>query len=104
PNPRGLAWWEEAVPLVWPHLGDDQRRVLALEMDFQRRITASPAYASLPRGAIHGDLFRDNVLFEGERLAGILDFYFAGCDAWLYDIGVGLNDWCVDLGRGRHDG
>jgi homoserine kinase type II len=57
----------------------------------------------VPRGPIHGDLFRDNVLFEGERLSGILDFYFAGCDTWLYDIGVCLNDWCMAPDGARHD-
>jgi homoserine kinase type II len=88
---------------VWPHLGEDQRALLSSEMQFQRRLAASPAYAALPRGPIHGDLFRDNVLFDGERLTGILDFYFAGCDTWLYDIGVCLNDWCVDLDSGRPD-
>jgi homoserine kinase type II len=102
-NLRGLPWWEETVPLVWPYLGEDQRRLLSTEMEFQRRIAASPHYAALPRGPIHGDLFRDNVLFDGERLTGILDFYFAGCDTWLYDISVCLNDWCVYQDGGRPD-
>jgi homoserine kinase type II len=102
-NLRGLPWWEETVPLVWPYLGEDQRTLLSSEMDFQRRIAASPEYAALPRGPIHGDLFRDNVMFDGECLTGILDFYFAGCDTWLYDLGVCLNDWCVDPDSGRHD-
>jgi homoserine kinase type II len=102
-NLRGLPWWEETVPLVWPHLGEEQRTLLSNEMEFQRRIAASPEYAALPRGPVHGDLFRDNVMFDGERLTGILDFYFAGCDTWLYDLGVCLNDWCVDLDSGRPD-
>ncbi|NRF70763.1 homoserine kinase [Aquincola sp. S2] len=102
-NLRGLPWWEETVPMVWPYLREDQRALLSSEMDLQRRIAESPEYASLARGPIHGDLFRDNVLFDGERLTGILDFYFAGCDTWLYDIGVSLNDWCVDQDGGRPD-
>jgi homoserine kinase type II len=100
-NLRGMQWWEETVPMVWPHLSEDQRTLLSGELDFQRRVAASQAYAALPRGPIHGDLFRDNAMFEGERLTGILDFYFAGCDTWLYDIGVCLNDWCIDLVGGR---
>lgn len=103
PNLRGLGWWAESVPLVWPYLNEDQRALLRSEMDFQTRAAASGEYAALPRGPVHGDLFRDNVMFEGERLTGILDFYFAGCDTWLYDIGVCLNDWCVDLNSGRPD-
>jgi homoserine kinase type II len=102
-NLRGLPWWEETMPLVWPYLGGDQRTLLSSEMDFQRRIAELPECTTLPRGPIHGDLFRDNVMFEDERLSGILDLYFAGCDAWLYDIGVCLNDWCVDPDSGRED-
>jgi homoserine kinase type II len=40
-------------------------------------------------------------MFEGERLAGVFDFYFAAVDCLLYDIAVALNDWCVDLDTGR---
>ena len=103
PNIRGLRWWMEAVALVRPYLDEGRRALLKSEIDFQTRIAASDDYAALPHGPVHGDLFRDNVMFEGERLTGILDFYFAGCDTWLYDIGVCLNDWCVDLDGGRHD-
>jgi homoserine kinase type II len=103
PNLRGLGWWAQTASVVWSYLNEDQRALLRSEMDFQNRVAASGEYAELPRGPIHGDLFRDNVLFEGARLTGILDFYFAGCDTWLYDMGVCLNDWCVDLNSGRHD-
>ena len=65
------------------------------EMAFQEPVAASTAFAQLPRGPIHGDLFRDNVLFEGDRVTGVIDFYFAGCDALLFDIAVCMNDWCV---------
>ena len=42
-------------------------------------------------------------MFEGERLTGFFDFYFAGCDTFLFDIAVCLNDWCIDLASGRLD-
>ena len=56
-----------------------------------------------PRGPVHADLFRDNVMFEGEELTGFFDFYFAGVDTWLFDLAVCLNDWCIDLPTGAHD-
>jgi homoserine kinase type II len=117
PNLRGLAWWTETVPVVMPYLGEDQRALLSDELAYQQSLAASPAFAALPRGPIHADLFRDNVMFapaalpEGdgsvhalpgrERLSGLFDFYFAGVDTFLFDIAVCLNDWCIDLESGR---
>ena len=103
PNLRGLAWWNETVPVVLPFLQAEQATLLAAELAFQNHVAASPAYAALPRGPIHADLFRDNVLFEGGTLTGLFDFYFAGVDSWLFDLAVCLNDWCVDLPTGAHD-
>jgi homoserine kinase type II len=101
PNLRGLAWWTETVPVVLPFLTDEQRALIEAELAFQQQVAASPAYAALPRGPIHADLFRDNVMFEGHALTGFFDFYFAGVDALLFDIAVCLNDWCIDLDTGR---
>ena len=105
PNLRGLSWWIETIPLVQPHVSQAQRTLLRDELSFQQALAASPAYAALPRGPIHADLFRDNVMFEPgdtghERLCGFFDFYFAGVDAFLFDIAVCLNDWCIDLATG----
>ena len=103
PNLRGLAWWNETVPVVLPHVGAEQATLLASELAFQNHIATAPGYAALPRGPIHADLFRDNVLFEHDHLTGFFDFYFAGVDSWLFDIAVCLNDWCVHLDSGVHD-
>ncbi|HEY6088032.1 MAG TPA: homoserine kinase [Burkholderiaceae bacterium] len=105
PNLRGLAWWAETVPLVRPFLDDEHRALIDGELGFQQQLAASPAYAGLPRGAIHADLFRDNVMFDSgpvghEKLSGFFDFYFAGVDTYLFDIAVCLNDWCIDLASG----
>ncbi len=106
PNLRGLAWWTETVPLVRPFVDDDQRALVDSELAFQQQLAASPAHASLPRGPIHADLFRDNVMFDPgdvghEKLSGFFDFYFAGVDCLLFDLAVCLNDWCIDLDSGR---
>ncbi|MDZ5459445.1 homoserine kinase [Azohydromonas lata] len=105
PNLRGLPWWQETVPVVLPFLTDDQKALITEELAFQTELAASAAHAGLPRGPVHADLFRDNVMFEGlpgrERLTGFFDFYFAGVDTYLFDIAVCLNDWCLDLDSGR---
>ncbi len=103
PNLRGLPWWNETAPVVLPHLGAGQAALLQSELAWQNHVAASSEYAALPRGPIHADLFRDNVMFEGEQLTGFFDFYFAGVDTWLFDLAVCLNDWCIDLPTGRHD-
>jgi homoserine kinase type II len=95
PNLRGLPWWNETVPVVLPFLNAAQADLIRSELAFQNHVAASPAYAALPRGPIHADLFRDNVMFDGDELTGFFDFYFAGCDSFLFDIAVCLNDWCV---------
>ncbi|MFL6693149.1 MAG: homoserine kinase [Ramlibacter sp.] len=102
-NLRGLAWWNHTVPVVLPHVDAPQAALLRSELAFQNHVAASAAYAALPRGPIHADLFRDNVMFEDGALTGFFDFYFAGVDSWLFDIAVCLNDWCIDLPTGRHD-
>jgi homoserine kinase type II len=52
--------------------------------------------AALPRGIIHADLFPDNAFFQGDRLTGIIDFYFACVDLIAYDLAVCLNAWCFE--------
>jgi homoserine kinase type II len=103
PNPRGLDWWIATAAQVAPQLAPEQRALLDAELEHARRLAGSEAHRSLPRGPIHADLFRDNVMFEGDRLSGLFDFYFAGIDTWAYDIAVCLNDWCIDLASGRLD-
>ena len=91
------------MPVVVPHLSPAHAALLQDELAFQRQLAASAAYSTLPHGAVHGDLFRDNVMFEGRSLTGVFDFYFAGIDCLLFDVAVALNDWCIDLASGRLD-
>lgn len=96
-NRRGPGWWRQAARAVRPFLSAEQNALIAAELKFQ----AGLAKVRLPRGAIHGDLFCDNVLFEGARVSGVIDFGFAATDAFLYDLAIAVNDWCVCTETGR---
>lgn len=103
PNLRGLDWWRETVPVVTPYLGGAQQAMITDELQHQLALATTAMWQSLPRGPVHADLFRDNVMFDGDQLSGFFDFYFAGCDTFVFDIAVCLNDWCIDLATGALD-
>ena len=108
-NPRGPHWWKSYLQLLRSKVAPAELRLIESEIHFQ----AQHAHADLPHGVIHGDLFRDNVLFERVdntggvhdlpgnisskhgRIGGVIDFYFAGDDALLLDVAVTANDWCL---------
>ena len=91
-NRRGPAWWRQAARAVRPYITAEQDALLTDEVRYQTGF----GKGKLPKGAIHGDLFCDNVLFDGERVAGIIDFGFAATDFFAYDLAIAVNDWCVD--------
>jgi len=90
-NRRGPAWWRQAARAVRPFLDAGQNELLATELKFQTGF----GKGRMPRGAIHGDLFCDNVLFVGDRVSGIIDFGFAATDFLAYDLAITVNDWCI---------
>ena len=96
-NRRGPAWWRQAARAVRPFITPGQNALLAAEVKFQTGF----GKVKLPKGAIHGDLFCDNVLFVGSEVAGIIDFGFAATDFFAYDLAIAVNDWCV---AGNDDG
>jgi homoserine kinase type II len=69
---------------------------LGTELDRELRQIEEQWPDGLPRGVIHADLFPDNVFFEGDRLTGIIDFYFACVDISAYDLAICLNAWCFE--------
>ncbi len=89
---RGLDWMLAEGPSLALQLPDDQ---LPLLRDALAEIhTLKQRLLALPQANLHADLFRDNVLFDGNHLAGVIDFYNACSGPMLYDLAIALNDWC----------
>ncbi|MGH8668447.1 MAG: homoserine kinase, partial [Burkholderiales bacterium] len=98
-NPRGPRWWRVAAKEIDGYLNPAQLSLLEQEIAFQ----AEHRLPDLPRGPVHADLFRDNALFEKGRISGVVDFYFAGVDTFLYDVAVCVNDWCLRDPAGKRE-
>ena len=57
--------------------------------------------SKLPSGIIHGDLFIDNIFFNKDKLSGVIDFYFAANDFFMYEIAICINALCFDKKRNK---
>jgi len=90
-NPRGAEWRLETSEIVLDKLSVEDQSVMIQALDFQNQLDLR----TLPRGVIHADLFRDNVLFDGDKLGGFIDFYYACSGALAYDVAIAVNDWCL---------
>ncbi|MGH6961350.1 MAG: phosphotransferase, partial [Dongiaceae bacterium] len=75
---------------------DTVRKGLADDITRELEFLAMNWPRDLPSGVIHADLFPDNVFFLGDRLSGIIDFYFACNDSFAYDLAICLNAWCFE--------
>lgn len=91
-NQRGQGWRMMTAQQVMPKLTPVQQHLLQDELLYQHGLDLS----ALPHGVIHGDLFRDNVLFDGDQLGGFIDFYYACHDVLAYDVAIAVNEWCVE--------
>ncbi len=95
--PRNAQWLEDQARACETRVGYVAARLMR---DTASRLGGELSrldVRSLPQGAIHGDLFRDNVLFNEHGLTGVLDFHHAARGYLLYDLAVAANDWCTDI-------
>lgn len=90
-NQRDAEWRLNTAAQVMDKLSSADQALLNQVLAFQ----ASLDLNGLPKGVIHGDLFRDNVLFDGPKLGGFIDFYYACNDVLAYDVAIAVNDWCL---------
>jgi len=96
-SPTGADWLSEKTNAVMQQTavlyGQKAADLLSDELDFQ----SSCVWDALPQGVIHGDLFVDNILFEGDQVSGIIDFYYAHDAALVMDIAISINAQAVSL-------
>ena len=93
-NAHGAAWWQKEAAKARNGMTQVEQLILDTVLnDFEE---TTEDFDDLPKGLIHGDLFRDNTLFAGDELKAILDFSEAGKDYWLLDIAITINDFCSD--------
>jgi len=93
---RDLNWLEENAKQVSSYLPFAEQELLTRSLGHLESLLTRKDLAALPIGVVHGDLFRDNVLFNERGLSGVLDFHHAGEYFLLFDIAVAVNDWCTD--------
>ena len=87
---RGHEWRMRTAQRLLPLVAANDRNLLSQTLNRQQALN----FMGLPRGLIHADLFRDNTLFVHNQLSGVLDWYYACTDYWLYDLAIVVNDWC----------
>lgn len=92
-NPRAVNWRAATAAQVMDFLSPQDAALLQSEVAYHEQHTLT----ALPQGVIHADLFRDNVLFDGAQVGGLIDFYFSCNDSLLYDLAITVNDWCVGV-------
>ncbi|MDK1024522.1 MAG: homoserine kinase [Gammaproteobacteria bacterium] len=100
-NEFNLPWFKTCRDELSSFFNTDDYQLLCRVVDeYENYLAASGA--ELPKGVIHGDLFRDNALFVNGELSGLIDFYHSCTDYLTLDLSIAINDWCHD-NRQRFD-
>jgi homoserine kinase type II len=89
-NPYSSDWMYTTIQQTQAHFDPAIKNLLTRCAELYDLLESS----SLPRGIIHGDLFRDNILFTDAKITGVLDFFHASTDFLMMDIAITVNDWC----------
>lgn len=92
PVERSLPWMRQQQHRLRGLLPVESEQRLAQAIDHYE--ACLPLLSACVQGLVHGDLFRDNVLFEGQAISGLIDFYHSGWEVLLFDLAVVANDWC----------
>lgn len=92
PNAHGAIWWQEVAARRRPLMNREEQ--VLLDSTLAALAQVRQRFPALPAGLIHGDLFRDNTLFDGDVVSGVLDFSECSHDHWLLDIAITGNDFC----------
>ncbi|MDO6594194.1 homoserine kinase [Neptuniibacter sp. 1_MG-2023] len=89
---RGVFWWRRESELIAPKLSVEDQKLLKDEVLRFDQLRENPS--NIEVGTIHGDLFHDNVLFQGTEVSAVLDLYNAATGFLLFDLAIVANDWC----------
>ncbi len=95
-HPRNETWLVQNAESVRGLIPYDDYRLARDAVETIGSMLRREDVRRLPRGVIHGDMFRDNVLFSERGLTGVVDFHHAATGYWMYDLAVVANDWCND--------
>lgn len=100
-NQRDFFWCTQVAKKLKYCLSKEEQNLLNQEINFLSCIQSD--LSQLPQGMIHGDFFKDNVLFKDGKVSGVIDFYYAGWAPFIYDLAIAINDWAREQKHGVID-